>query len=146
MNLQDVKAAGMPRRHKKRVGCGLGSGHGKTAGRGTKGAKARSGTETGLYFEGGQMPLVRRIPKRGFTNIFKKSYNIINLGQLQTLEGKDVIDLQALKEAGLIKRGSEKVKILGKGELSKPLKIVAHKFSKGAIKKITEAGGEAQVI
>lgn len=147
MNIQDVKGIGVRRRRKKRVGCGPGSGHGKTSGRGVKGAKARSGSETGLYFEGGQMPLVRRIPKRGFKNIFKKQYNIINLGQLQGIEGKDVIDIQALKDAGLLGKESEAgVKILGKGELKRPLRVFAHKFSKSAIKKITDVGGEAKVL
>lgn len=147
MNLKDVKTYGEARRRKKRLGCGPGSGRGKTCGRGMKGAGARSGTETGLYFEGGQMPLVRRIPKRGFTNIFKKRFSIINIGQINALEGKDVIDLKVLQEAGLVGRESGAgVKVLGKGELKRPVKVFASRFSKNAAEKITAAGGEAKVI
>ncbi|MFQ5957609.1 MAG: 50S ribosomal protein L15 [Candidatus Brocadiales bacterium] len=147
MNLKDVKTYGEPRRRKKRLGCGPGSGRGKTCGRGSKGAGARSGTETGLYFEGGQMPLVRRIPKRGFTNIFKRSFSIVNLGQINSLEGKDVIDLKTLQDSGLVRKEfGAGVKVLGDGELKRPVKVFAHKFSKSAVKKITAAGGEAKVI
>src|SRR3990167_2035405 len=102
MNLQDVKTADLSRKRKKRVGCGLGSGHGKTACRGSKGAGARSGTETAPYFEGGQMPLVRRIPKRGFKNIFKKQYSLINIGTLAGLNKKEITP-EVLEEAGLIR-------------------------------------------
>lgn len=147
MNLKDVKAYGKPRRRKKRVGCGPGSGLGKTCGRGAKGAGARSGTETGLSFEGGQMPMVRRIPKRGFTNIFKKSFSIINIGQINSLEGKDVVDLKVLQESRLIgKEYGDGVKVLGNGDMKRPVKVHAHKFSKSAVEKITAAGGEAKVI
>ncbi len=147
MNLKDVKAYGDPRRRKKRLGCGPGSGRGGTSGRGSKGAGARSGTETGLYFEGGQMPMVRRIPKRGFTNIFKKAFSIVNVGQINSLEGKDVVDLKALQESGLVRRKfGAGVKVLGDGELKRPVKVFAHKFSKNAVKKITAAGGEAKVV
>ncbi len=147
MNLKDVKTYGAPRRKRKRLGCGPGSGRGKTCGRGTKGAGARSGTETGLYFEGGQMPTVRRIPKRGFTNIFKKSFSIVNLDQINSLEGKDVIDVKTLQEAGLVRRQlGAGIKVLGDGELKRPVKVFAHKFSKNAAEKIVAAGGEAKVI
>ncbi len=146
MNLQDVKAAGLRRKRKKRLGCGLGSGHGKTACRGTKGAGARSGSETRPYFEGGQMPLVRRIPKRGFTNIFKKQYSLVNVGALAGLKEKEITP-EVLRKVGLIKGKEEKdVKILGKGEIKVPVIVQAHKFSQGAIKKIVAAGGEAKVI
>lgn len=146
MNLQDVKAAVPRRKGKKRLGCGLGSGHGKTCGRGTKGAGARSGAETAPYFEGGQMPLVRRIPKRGFKNIFKRDYTLINIGQLTGLREKEITP-EILKDAGLIKyRGKDGIKVLGKGELKEPIAIQAHKFSQGAIKKITAAGGEVKII
>lgn len=147
MNLKDVKTYGAPRRRKKRLGCGPGSGHGKTCGRGAKGAGARSGTETGPYFEGGQMPMVRRIPKRGFTNIFKKSFSIVNVGQINSLEGRDVIDLKTLQDSGLVRREfGAGVKVLGDGELKRPVKVFAHRFSKNAVEKITAAGGEAKVI
>ncbi|HHT9155292.1 MAG TPA: 50S ribosomal protein L15 [Candidatus Tripitaka sp. YC43] len=146
MNLQDVKTADLSRKRKKRVGCGLGSGHGKTSCRGTKGAGARSGTETAPYFEGGQMPLVRRIPKRGFKNVFKKQYNLINIGTLAGLQKKEITP-EVLEEAGLISgRGKNGIKVLGKGELKVPVTIQAHKFSQGALKKIAAAGGEAKVI
>ncbi len=147
MNLKDVKTYGEPKRRKKRLGCGPGSGLGKTCGRGSKGAGARSGTETGLYFEGGQMPMVRRIPKRGFTNIFKKTFSIINVSQINSLEGKDVIDVKTLLESGLIKKEyGDGVKVLGDGDLKRPVKVFAHKFSKSAVEKIKAAGGEAKVI
>ncbi|HHT9119253.1 MAG TPA: 50S ribosomal protein L15 [Candidatus Hypogeohydataceae bacterium YC41] len=145
MNLQDVKAAGLKRKRKKRLGCGLGSGHGKTSGRGTKGAGSRSGAETGLYFEGGQMPLVRRIPKRGFHNVFKKEYEVINVEALAGLKEKEITP-EVLQKAGLINGGGKKVKVLGKGELKGPIIIHAHRFSQGAIHKIVAAGGEAKVI
>ncbi|MEE9514866.1 MAG: 50S ribosomal protein L15 [Candidatus Brocadiales bacterium] len=147
MNLKDVKTYGEPKRRKKRRGCGPGSGLGKTCGRGSKGAGARSGTETGLYFEGGQMPMVRRIPKRGFTNIFKKTFSIINVSQINSLEGKDVIDVKTLLESGLIHNEyGDGVKVLGDGDLKRPVKVFAHKFSKSAVEKIKAAGGEAKVI
>lgn len=146
MNLQDVKAAGLRRKRKKRLGCGLGSGHGKTSGRGTKGAGARSGAETGPSFEGGQMPLVRRIPKRGFTNIFKKKYSLINISTLAGLKEKEITP-EVLEKAGIIKgKRKNNIKVLGKGELKEPITIQAHKFSQTAIKKIVAAGGEAKVI
>lgn len=147
MNLKDVKGYGKPKRRKKRLGCGPGSGSGKTCGRGMKGAGARSGTETGLYFEGGQMPLVRRIPKRGFTNIFKRTFGVINVGQIDSLQGKDVVDPKILQEAGLVRSNVRAgVKVLGDGEIGRPVKVFAHKFSKTAVEKITAAGGEAKVI
>ncbi len=147
MNLKDVKGYGKPKRRKKRLGCGPGSGSGKTCGRGTKGAGARSGTETGLYFEGGQMPIVRRIPKRGFTNIFKRTFSTINVGQINSLEGKDVIDPKTLQDAGLARRNiGAGIKILGDGEIKRPVKVSAHRFSKTAAEKITAAGGEVKII
>jgi large subunit ribosomal protein L15 len=146
MNLQDVKESGLRRKRKKRLGCGLGSGHGKTCCRGTKGAGARSGAETAPYFEGGQMPLVRRIPKRGFTNIFRKEYVVVNIGSLAGLKEKEITP-EILKKTGLARgRGRDGIKILGKGELKGPVTIQAQKFSQGAIKKIVAAGGEAKII
>lgn len=142
MNLKDIKSFKLNRKKKKRVGRGRGSGHGKTCCRGSKGAKSRSGSEFGLLFEGGQMPLFRRIPKRGFNNIFKKEYNIINVKDLDIFAENELVDTHKLKEKGIIKKDKDGLKILGEGEIKKPLKIVAHKFSKGAIKKIKEAGGE----
>lgn len=146
MNLQDVKVADLRRKRKKRLGCGLGSGHGKTSCRGTKGVGARSGSETAPYFEGGQMPLVRRIPKRGFKNIFKKQYGLVNIGVLTELKEKEITP-EVLEKAGLIKRGEKgNIKVLGKGELKRPIIVHANMFSQGAIKKIVAAGGEVKVI
>lgn len=147
MNLLELKSYKLTTRNKrrKRVGRGKGSGHGKTCCRGAKGAKSRSGSETGVLFEGGQMPLARRIPKRGFTNIFKKHYNIINLDKLNKFSENEVVNLQKLKEMGVIKKLKDSIKILGNGEIKKPLNIIAQKFAKSAIEKIKTAGGKIEV-
>jgi len=129
----------------KRVGCGPGSGHGKTSTRGHKGGKSRSGYKRKLGFEGGQMPISRRIPKRGFVNIFKKSYEIINLSVLNKFEPNTIITPDLLKEKGIIK-GKLRVKILSQGEIKVPLVVKAHGFSKKAIQKITEAKGQTELI
>src|SRR5881398_556011 len=131
-------------RKNKRVGRGIGSGHGKTATRGYKGQKSRSGTSVRAGFEGGQMPLHRRLPKRGFTNIFRKEYNIVSLERLVAL-GETNITPEVLRKAGVIKT-KHPVKILGDGELSSALTIQAHKFSKSAQEKITKAGGTVEVL
>lgn len=130
----------------KRKGRGPGSGLGKTSGRGQKGQKSRSGGGVRPGFEGGQMPLTRRLPKRGFTNIFSKVYNEVNLQQLNLFEPDTVITPELLKEKGIIKKMNDGVKILGNGELNTKLTIRAHKFSKAAQKKIEAAGGKAEVI
>lgn len=130
----------------KRIGLGMGSGHGKTATRGAKGQKSRAGSRLRPGFEGGQMPLQRRLPKRGFTNIFKKRYAIVNVGDLATWDVSQPITPQALVEAGLIKRIDDGVKVLGDGDLKAPLKISAHLFSKSAREKIEKAGGKAEVL
>lgn len=127
----------------KRVGRGESSGHGKTSGRGQKGQRARSGHGIRLGFEGGQMPLSRRIPKRGFTSKFKEKFQIVNLEPLNTFKENTVVSLKELKDLGLIKKIKGAVKILGEGNLSKPLTIKAHSFSKSAVEKIKKAGGEA---
>jgi large subunit ribosomal protein L15 len=124
----------------KRVGRGPGSGHGKTAGRGHKGFKSRSGSGIKPGFEGGQMPLQRRLPKRGFTNIFKKEYALVSLTQLNGLDGEQEITVDALVAAGIVKKGML-VKVLANGEISKPLKIKVDKISKAAQIKIEAAGG-----
>jgi len=129
-----------------RKGRGTGSGLGKTAGRGHKGYKARSGSGTRPGFEGGQMPLVRRIPKRGFTNPFSKVYSLVNLKDLDRFEEGTVVTPELLKEEGLIKKLNDGVKILGDGELTKKLTVQAHKFSKSAKEKIEALGGKAEVI
>ncbi len=128
------------RKNKKRVGRGHGSGLGKTSGRGHKGARSRSGYSMAPGFEGGQMPLHRRLPKRGFTNIFKTDYSIVSLSDLDTFDSGSVVNQQALIEAGLID-GKNPVKILANGSLSKALTVEVDKVSKGAQDKITEAGG-----
>ncbi len=124
----------------KRVGRGPGSGHGKTAGRGHKGFKSRSGSGVKPGFEGGQMPLQRRLPKRGFTNIFKKEYALVSLTQLNGLEGEQEITVETLVSAGMVKKGML-VKVLANGEVTKPLKIQVDKMSKAAQIKIETAGG-----
>jgi len=147
MRLNDVnKAEYSKRKRKKTVGRGNGSGKGCTAGRGTKGQKARSGYVTRFRFEGGQMPITRRFPKRGFTNIFKKQFELVNVGTLNGFPDGDVVDVQRLKDCGIIKMKLVGVKILGNGKLTKKLTVRAHKFSASAISKIREAGGEVEVV
>ena len=133
-------------KRRKRIGLGIGSGHGKTATRGSKGQHSRTGSGIRPGFEGGQMPLQRRLPKRGFTNIFKKQYAIINLGDLAEFSPEQAITPEFLMEKGLIKKLGDGLKILGNGELKSALKISAHHFSKSALEKIQKAGGSAEVI
>jgi len=146
LRLHDLKPAEGSRKERKRVGRGIGSGLGKTSGRGHKGQKARSGGNIRPGFEGGQMPLTRRLPKRGFTNIFKKEYAIVNLSLLDNFEDGTVVTPELLIERGIIKKVKDGVKILGSGDLSKKLTVKAHKFSKSAIDKIESIGGKAEVI
>lgn len=127
------------------MGRGSGSGMGKTCGRGQKGQKSRSGGKPHLWFEGGQMPLQRRLPKRGFTNIFKKSYDLVNLKSLAELKVVGAVTPQVLKEQGLI-RDLKAVKVLGDGELAGAVEIHAHKFSQSAVQKIEKSGGKAVVL
>ncbi len=131
---------------RKRVGRGIGSGHGKTACRGHKGQKSRSGGKVRPGFEGGQMPLQRRLPKRGFTNIFKKQYTLINLKDLNRFEPDTVVDTELLKNAGLVKKTKDGIKILGDGDISRALVIKAHKVSKTAKEKIEAAGGKVENV
>lgn len=130
----------------KRLGQGMGSGTGKTAGRGHKGQRSRSGATMRPGFEGGQMPLHRRLPKRGFTNIFKKKFAIVNLVDLEAFGPKDQITPELLAERGLVKKLGDGLRILGNGDLKAPLRISAHHFSKSALEKIQKAGGTAEVI
>ncbi|UJS17425.1 MAG: 50S ribosomal protein L15 [Candidatus Jettenia sp.] len=146
MNLTDIKAIPFYRKRKKRVGRGRGSGIGKTSGRGGKGATARSGNETKIQFEGGQTPLFRRLPKRGFNNPFKKRYAIINIKDIAQFEKDTVVDFGKLKDAGLIRKVLDGVKVLGEGEIKNPLTVIANKFSKVALEKIKAAGGEAKIL
>jgi len=145
MNLSNVRAPKKASENKKRVGRGMGSGMGKTSTRGHKGQRSRSGSRMMRGFEGGQMPLHRRLPKRGFTNIFRTEYTVINLDRLAELEVKE-INLEDYKKLGLVSKKNALIKILGSGELTSALTIQAHKFSKSAIEKIEKAGGKAVVL
>ena len=145
MNLSNLHPAKNSRKDRKRVGRGPGSGYGKTAGRGTKGQKSISGYSRKRAFEGGQMPLNRRLPKRGFTNIFRKEYSPVNLDRLENIK-KAEINLKDLVKAGIIKKETEPVKILGRGKLSSAKTIHAHKFSESAQKKIEKVGGKTVLI
>ncbi len=144
MNLSNIRAPKKATANKKRVGRGMGSGMGKTSARGHKGQRSRSGSRMMRGFEGGQMPLHRRMPKRGFTNIFRQEFSIVNLERLAEL-GETNITPDVLRKAGVIK-GKHPVKVLGDGELTIALTVYAHKFSKSAQEKITKAGGTFEVL
>lgn len=146
MKLHELQPSPGARRETTRKGRGLGSGLGKTAGRGHKGQKARAGGGVRLGFEGGQMPLYRRIPKRGFTNKFRKEIIAINLRDLDRFEAGTVVDIEMLLDTGVISKVADGVKILGCGELTKGLTVQANYFSKSAEEKIAAAGGKAEVI
>lgn len=146
MKLHELSPAPGSNRPSFRKGRGAGSGNGKTAGRGHKGQNARSGGGVRPGFEGGQMPLARRLPKRGFNNIFAVKYAAVNVSELNKFEDGAVVDAQALKAAGILKKTLDGVKILGNGELSKKLTVKAAKFSESAKEKIEQAGGKAEVI
>jgi large subunit ribosomal protein L15 len=147
MKLYELRPKKGSRKKPKRKGCGTGSGHGKTSGRGHKGQKARSGGgKPRLGFEGGQTPLIRRVPKRGFTSKFKKVFQIVNIGTLNRFKDNSVITPEILKKENIIKKADVPIKVLGDGELLKPLKVKAHLFSSTAIKKIQSAGGLAELI
>lgn len=146
MKLEELKSPPGANKRVKRVGRGTGSGHGKTSTRGHKGQKARSGGGVRPGFEGGQMPLQRRLPKRGFTNIFKKEYAIVNIRDLNNFEDGSEINPEVLQNAGLINSIKDGVKILGDGELEKKLTVRVHKISRQAEEKITARGGRVEVI
>jgi len=141
MKLHELSSPPGSKRRPKRVGCGCG-----TCCRGTKGQKARSGGNIPPGFEGGQMPLIRRLPKRGFTNIFRKSYDVINVRDLNRFESETIVDVDTLLKSGLVKNLSHGIKILGQGEIAKPLTVRVHKISKGARSKIEKVGGKVEVI
>jgi large subunit ribosomal protein L15 len=144
MNLSNIHRPKKATEKRKRVGRGMGSGMGKTSTRGHKGQRSRTGSRMIRGFEGGQMPLHRRMPKRGFTNVFRKEYNIVSLERLAEL-GETTINPDVLRKAGVIKT-KHPVKVLGDGELSVALTVSAHKFSKSAQEKITKAGGKVEVL
>jgi large subunit ribosomal protein L15 len=146
MKLHEIKPARGSTKRRKVVGRGRGSGHGTTAGRGGKGQTARTGSSIPAWFEGGQMPLIRRLPKRGFTNIFKKNYAIINIEILDRFESGQEVTPALLVSQGLIRSRNDGVKVLGTGALTKTLTVHAHKFSQSAAAKIEAAGGKVQVI
>ena len=133
-------------KRRKRRGQGMGTGHGKTAARGSKGQRSRSGARMRPGFEGGQMPLQRRLPKRGFTNIFKKRFAVINLRDLAEFGANESVTPDVLVGRGVVKKLGDGLRVLGEGELKAPLKIAAHHFSKSALEKIQKAGGTAEVI
>jgi large subunit ribosomal protein L15 len=145
MNLSQLHPPAGQKHDKKRIGRGMGSGRGKTSARGHKGQHAGTGFSQKRGFEGGQMPLHRRLPKRGFTNIFKKQYAIVNLGRLEKLEG-DTFSPDRLIELGVIKKLGDGLKILGSGQLTRKIQVSAHLFSKSAQEKIQASGGTAEVI
>ena len=145
MNLSNLRPPKGQKNKKQRIGQGMGSGRGKYSGRGAKGAKSVSGYSMMRGFEGGQMPLHRRLPKRGFKNIFREEYAVINIGRLAKMEG-DTFDPDRLHELGIIKKTGAGLKVLGTGDLDRKLTIRAHKFSQSALDKIQKAGGVAEVI
>ena len=146
MNLNEMKPTEGARSNRKRIGRGLGSGTGKTAGKGNKGQNARSGGGVAIGFEGGQTPFFKKMPKRGFTNYTRKEYAIVNLETLNKFEDGATVNAAALKEAGIIKKELDGVKVLGNGAIEKKLTVQAAKFSKSAVAAIEAAGGKTEVI
>ncbi len=145
MKLNELKPTPGSRRGRKRLGCGVGSGHGKTSGRGHKGQKSRSGGRIARGFEGGQMPLIRRVPKRGFTPRARTAWQVVNVGQLERFEDGAHVDAAALYEAGLIRNAVDPVKLLGQGDLGKKLDIALAAASAQAAKKVEAAGGSLKL-
>jgi len=145
MNLSQIKPPKGQTKLRKRVGRGMGSGHGKTSARGHKGQGQGTGFSQKRGFEGGQMPLHRRLPKRGFTNIFKKEFAIVNLGRLEKMSG-DTFSLESLMASNVVKKAGAGLKVLGTGQLTRAITVEAHQFSKSAMEKIQKAGGTAKVI
>jgi len=146
MKLNDFKVTQGSRHGRKRLGCGVGSGHGKTGGRGHKGQKSRTGGSVARGFEGGQMPLIRRVPKRGFTPLTRNSYQLVNVAQLERFDAGAHVDAASLFEAGLIRNAVSSVKLLGNGDLSKKLDIAVTAASAQAAKKVEAAGGSLKLI
>ncbi len=147
MDIAKAKETVTPRQDRKRVGRGTGSGHGKTSGRGHKGQKARTSVTVKVLAEGGQRPLFRRLPKRGFNNTrFRKEFQIVNVSDLNIFDAGARIDADALRKVGFVRGSANNVKVLGNGEIEKALTVVAAKFSKAAIEKIEKAGGTVEVV
>lgn len=146
MKLSDLKPSEGSRKNRKRVGRGTGSGHGTTATYGNKGQRSTSGGTKGKFFEGGQMPLTRRIPKRGFKNPFRKAYAIIKVSDLEMFKGKERVELQDLLETGLVKDLKAGVKLLSDGDINFPITLVVHKASRQAVEKVKAQGGDVEVL
>jgi large subunit ribosomal protein L15 len=146
LKLESLRPARGAKKKRNRVGRGNGSGNGTTAGRGTKGQKSRSGVSFGPHFEGGQMPLVRRVPKRGFHSRSHKEFNLVKVGTLESLDAGTAVTPELLVEKGLVRKNDLPVKILGDGEITRALEVSAHAFSRSAMEKIQKAGGTATVI
>lgn len=146
MKLNELKPPAGSKHARKRVGRGIGSGHGKTSGKGHKGQLARAGGKSHIWFEGGQMPIQRRLPVRGFTNIFKKEYAIVSLDKLNIFQNGTVVTPKLLKSLGIVKKMKDGIKILGDGDLERSLTVKAHFFSKSALEKIKNAGGNTVTI
>ncbi len=146
MRLGALKGAEREKKKRKRVGRGVGSGHGKTSCRGSKGQRSRSGRSIPSWFEGGQMPLQRRVPKRGFTNIFKTIYQIVNVGDLARFPANAEIGIDGLLDKGLVKKARQPVKLLGGGEIDRPLVISVNACSKKAKELVEKAGGEVRIV
>ena len=146
MNLHDMKPAAGARKSRKRIGRGIGSGFGKTSGKGHKGQNARSGGGTRLGFEGGQTPLFQRLPKRGFTNINRKEYAVVNLDKLNLFDEGTEVTIELLLESGMVSKAKSGIKILGNGTLDKKITVKANKFSASAKEAIEKAGGQTEVV
>jgi len=146
VKISDLAPSPGAKKKKKKLGRGPGSGHGKTAAKGHKGQAARSGGTKAPWFEGGQQPLTRRVPKRGFTNIFRTEYSIVSLERLERFDAETVVTPQVLRDAGVVKRPQRLIKVLSDGTLTKSLVVSAHKFSRKAVEKIEAAGGRAEIL
>jgi large subunit ribosomal protein L15 len=147
MNLHELAPNQGARKNRKRIGRGVGSGYGKTAGKGTKGFKSRSGGKVRVGFEGGQMPIHRRLPKRGFTNIFKDHYEIVNIQDIQRFKDtNEIIDENAWRKSRLLRGKGRKIKLLGNGDINFSIHVMVHKASKTAIQKIESAGGKVEIL
>ena len=146
MKIHELRPAKGATKNRKRVGRGSGSGHGKTSCRGSKGANARAGGGLPPGFEGGQMPLARRLPKRGFTNIFKRHYAVVNVRDLERFARDSVVDVKALRDSGLVKQLQAGIKLLGEGSIQHPLTVKVHACSRSAQQKIEAAGGKVETV
>jgi large subunit ribosomal protein L15 len=146
MRLEELRPLPGSRKKRKRIGRGPGSGHGGTSTKGHKGQKARSGGAKGKGFEGGQMPLTRRIPKRGFTNPFRKEYAIVHLSDLERFKGREMVDVEDFRSSGLVKDLKDGIKLLSDGEIDFPIRVRVHKASEKAKEKIERAGGKVEII